>query len=102
MSCGKSLPQALLYSVYILLISLYNLLEKLNKIREALGSDKVFDVIGEILDLYGKKDKGEDVDKMINRKREKKHEYERGLEELKERLERERPCLFLHQTFWES
>ena len=28
---------------------LYNLLEKLNKIREALGSDKVFDVIGEIL-----------------------------------------------------
>lgn len=50
----------------------------------------IYQLDGEILDLYGKKDKGEDVDKMINRKREKKHEYERGLEELKERLEREK------------
>ena len=45
---------------------------------------------GELISLYGRKDRGENVDLVIRNKVERKEEYERALKELKEQIQKEK------------
>ena len=50
----------------------------------------IWQLDGEIISLYGRKEKGENVDLVIRNKEERKEEYEKALQELKEQIQKER------------